>query len=142
MTLSTVLCRPAVHHSPPLAHQSHLLAAPIFQFISAAYGVSVTDAILPIFLKNPAGHMGTIDGRAVLNVDAGAGALEGAFEGDLIRGVPSAYLAGLYTSWALAIALFGVMFICALLPTGVGKLSPEKAVDEKNSEEDAAVVRG
>lgn len=82
--------------------------------------------------------MRRIDGRAVLIVDAGAIALEGTFETDLLRKARSLYLAGVYTSWALASALFGVTFLCSLLPTGVGRLSP----DEKNSYEDAAVVQG
>ena len=84
--------------------------------------------------------MGGVDGHDVLAV--GAGGLEGAFEGDLLRGARLAYLDGLHASWALAIALFGVTFLCALAPTGVGKLSPKKVPDEKSSQEEAAVVQG
>ncbi|KAK7697218.1 hypothetical protein SLS64_013775 [Diaporthe eres] len=96
-----------------------------FQFVSAAYGVGATDAILNnVILNTASGHMGGVDGHDVLS--AGAGGLGGAFQGDLLRGARSAYLDGLHASWALAIALFGVTFLCAVAPTGVGRLSPKE----------------
>lgn len=84
--------------------------------------------------------MGGVDGHDVLSV--GAGGLEAAFEGDLLRGARKAYLDGLHASWALAVALFGVTFLCALGPTGVGRLSPKKVPGEKSSQEEATGVQG
>lgn len=84
--------------------------------------------------------MGGVDGHHVLSV--GAGGLEGVFQGDLLRGARSAYLDGLHASWALAIALFGVTFLCALVLTGVGRLSPKKVPIEKSSQSEAAGVMG
>ncbi|KAL1865037.1 hypothetical protein Daus18300_007384 [Diaporthe australafricana] len=110
-----------------------------FQFVSAAYGVGSTDAILNnIILNNAPGYMGGKDGHDVLSV--GTGGLEAAFEGDLLRGARRAYLDGLHASWALAIALFGVTFLCALGATGVGRLSSKNTSHEKSSQEEAAVV--
>lgn len=84
--------------------------------------------------------MGGADGHDVLSV--GSGGLEGAFQGDLLRGARSAYLDGLHASWALAIALFGVTFLCALAPTGVGRLSPKKVPIEKSSQEESVAMQG
>ncbi|KAG6353572.1 hypothetical protein INS49_005534 [Diaporthe citri] len=112
-----------------------------FRFVSAAYGVGATDAILNnVILINAPGNIGGADRHDVLSV--GAGGLEGAFQGDLLRGARSAHLDGLHASWALAIALFGVTFLCVLAPTGVGRLSPMKVPDEKSSQEEAVVVQG
>lgn len=84
--------------------------------------------------------MGGVDGHDVLSVAAGG--LEGAFQGDLLHGARSAYLDGLRASWAFAIALFGVTFFCALVPTGVSRLSPQKVQLEKSCQEAAAVMQG
>lgn len=84
--------------------------------------------------------MGGVDGHGVMSV--GAAGLEGVFEGDLLRGARLAYLDGLHASWALAIALFGVTFLCALAPTGVGRLAPKKVPDEKSSQDEAVIVQG
>ncbi|KAJ0107033.1 hypothetical protein J7T55_006911 [Diaporthe amygdali] len=103
-----------------------------FQFVSAAYGVGSTDAILNnVILNNVPRYMGGIDGHDVLGV--GAGGLETAFEGDLLQGARSAYLDGLHASWAMAIALFGITFLCALAPTGAGRLSPKKVSDDTSN---------
>ncbi|MCI2435652.1 hypothetical protein KC274_14855, partial [Listeria monocytogenes] len=54
-----------------------------------------------------------------------------AFDGDLLRGARMAYLDGLRGSWALAIALFGITFLCALGPAHGGKLAPKVGADGK-----------
>lgn len=84
-----------------------------------------------VILNNAPIYMRGVDGHDVLRV--GAGGLERVFGGDLLRGARRAYLDGLHASWALAIALFGVTFLCALALTGVGRLAPTGVPDEKSS---------
>lgn len=84
-----------------------------------------------MILNNVPQYMGGIDGHDVLGV--GAGGLETSFEGDLLQGARSAYLDGLHASWAVAIALFGITFLCALTPTGAGRLSPKKVSDDTSN---------
>lgn len=59
-------------------------------------------------------------GEDVLSV--GAGGLQAAFSGEELRGARLAYLDGLRGSWAMAVAMFGVTFLCALVPARGGRL--------------------
>ncbi|KAL4870741.1 hypothetical protein BDV12DRAFT_195213 [Aspergillus spectabilis] len=92
-----------------------------FQFISAAYGVGATDSILNnLLLRTIPTSMPGIDPTSVLN--AGSSGLQAVFEGDELLGARQSYLKGLQGSWALGVALFGVTFLCALVPRKGGRL--------------------
>lgn len=99
VTLSTGLCR--LGQQSIIPRPMHIRVAYLLPHSSNSSQPPmkyITDAILNIILKKAPGHMGRIDGHAVLSVDAGVSALEGSFEGDLLPGARSAYLAGLYAS--------------------------------------------
>lgn len=131
VALSTVLCECVCAVLPLRSHALlTALGRTVFQFVSAAYGVGSTDAILNnLILQKAPVYTGGVDGHKVLA--AGAGGLPVAFDGNLLRGARMAYLDGLRGSWALAIALFGITFLCALGPARGGKLSPKVGADGK-----------
>ncbi|KAJ5406879.1 Major facilitator superfamily domain general substrate transporter [Penicillium sp. CMV-2018d] len=86
-----------------------------FQFISAAYGVGSTDSIMNnLLLKSIPKYMKGINPEEV--IAAGSSGLEEVFSGSALLGARRSYLDGLHGSWAMGIALFGVTFLCALIP--------------------------
>ncbi|KAJ5931925.1 Major facilitator superfamily domain general substrate transporter [Penicillium verrucosum] len=92
-----------------------------FQFISAAYGVGSTDSIMNnLLLKNIPKYMKGINPEEV--IAAGSSGLEEVFSGSALLGARRSYLNGLHGSWAMGIALFGVTFLCALIPKRGGKV--------------------
>lgn len=124
---------------------THHCAHAVFQFVSAAYGVGSTDAIMNnLILQKVPVYMPGETGADVLGV--GAAGLESAFSGDRLRGARLAYLSGLRGSWAMAIAMFGVTFLCALVPARGGKLvrsvDGASGSDEKGNEAAAVPVMG
>ncbi|KAJ5997669.1 Major facilitator superfamily domain general substrate transporter [Penicillium canescens] len=92
-----------------------------FQFISAAYGVGSTDSIMNnLLLKSIPKYMKGINPEEV--IAAGSSGLEQVFSGSALLGARRSYLDGLHGSWAMGIALFGVTFLCALIPKRGGKI--------------------
>ncbi|CAI7625259.1 unnamed protein product [Penicillium viridicatum] len=92
-----------------------------FQFISAAYGVGSTDSIMNnLLLKTIPKYMKGINPEEV--IAAGSSGLEEVFSGSALLGARCSYLDGLHGSWAMGIALFGVTFLCALIPKRGGKV--------------------
>lgn len=98
-----------------------------------------TDAIMNnLILNKVPQYMPGETGADVLGV--GAAGLASAFSGDRLRGARRAYLDGLRGSWAMAMAMFGITFLCALVPARGGRLaastdsgSGDVAGDEKGS---------
>ncbi|KAL4781511.1 hypothetical protein BJX76DRAFT_359799 [Aspergillus varians] len=85
-----------------------------FQFVSAAYCVGSTNSIMNNLLRNILTYMPDLNLEDVLNADSSG--LQDGFEGDELLGASLSYPKGLQGSWALGIALFGVTFLCALVP--------------------------
>ncbi|KGO78011.1 Major facilitator superfamily domain, general substrate transporter [Penicillium italicum] len=93
-----------------------------FQFISAAYRVGSTDSIMNnLLLKNIPKYMKGINPEEVITT--GSSGLEEAFSGSALLGARRCYLDGLHGSWAMGIALFGMPFLCALIPKRGGKVA-------------------
>ncbi|OQE19712.1 hypothetical protein PENFLA_c018G06389 [Penicillium flavigenum] len=92
-----------------------------FQIISAAYGVGSTDSIMNnLLLKSIPKYMEDIHPEEVIS--AGSSGLEEVFSGSELLGARRSYLDGLHGSWAMGIALFGLTFLCALIPKRGGKV--------------------
>ncbi|KAI1158382.1 major facilitator superfamily domain-containing protein [Nemania serpens] len=107
-----------------------------FQFVSAAYGVGATDAILNnLLLSSLPRYLPGQDPEAVLNL--GSSSLQANFQGDQLLGARKAYVEGLHGSWALAIALFGVAFLASLVPKSGGRMTaPSGSDNEKQQDSD------
>lgn len=97
-----------------------------------------------LILKNVPEYMPGEAGADVLGV--GAAGLESAFSGDQLRGARLAYLSGLRGSWAMAIAMFGITFLCALVPARGGRLvasdNGSSDADEKGHKNAAPPMMG
>ncbi|KAI0967144.1 MFS gliotoxin efflux transporter glia [Xylaria arbuscula] len=114
-----------------------------FQFVSAAYGVGATDAILNnLLLSSLPRYLPNEDPHEVLNL--GSSALQTRFQGDELRGAREAYVQGLHGSWALAIALFGAAFLASLIPKSWGRLMARQSQadqeKQRSSDENLGVV--
>lgn len=73
-----------------------------------------------LLLKNIPKYMKGINPEEV--IAAGSSGLEEVFSGSALLGARRSYLDGLHGSWAMGIALFGVTFLCALIPKRGGKV--------------------
>ncbi|KAI0407963.1 MFS gliotoxin efflux transporter glia [Xylaria palmicola] len=94
-----------------------------FNFVSAAYGVGATGSILNnLLLEALPTYLPSKDPHEVLSI--GSSALQKFLQGEQLQGARHAYIRGLRGSWALAIALFGVASLAALLPKSWGQLVP------------------
>lgn len=136
---ATVLCEHSF--SPYLLPTKSMLGLPdsvssVFQFVSAAYGVGATDAILNnLLLSSLPRYLPGQDPEAVLNL--GSSSLQANFQGDQLLGARKAYVEGLHGSWALAIALFGVAFLASLVPKSGGRMTaPSGSDNEKQQDSD------
>lgn len=97
-----------------------------------------------LILQKAPVYMPGVIGADVLGV--GAGGLQAAFSGDELRGARLAYLDGLRGDWAMAIAMFGLTFLCALVPARGGRLVPSDSgsdgADEKGDNKITVPVMG
>lgn len=55
-------------------------------------------------------------------ISAGSSGLEEVFSGSELLGARRSYIDGLHGSWAMGIALFGLTFLCTLIPKRGGKV--------------------
>lgn len=118
ITMATVLCTAKCIQDTNCQPADPFI---VFQFISAAYGVGSTDSIMNnLLLKNIPKYMKSINPEEV--IAAGSSGLEEVFSGSALLGARRSYLDGLHGSWAMGIALFGVTFLCALIPKRGGKV--------------------
>ncbi|KAI0437892.1 MFS gliotoxin efflux transporter glia [Xylaria telfairii] len=107
-----------------------------FQFVSAAYGVGATDAILNnVLLSWLPQYLPDEDPHEVLKL--GSSALQTRFEGEKLRGARRAYMKGLHASWALAIALFGVATLASLIPKSGGHMMPRENQSDQEKQRDS-----
>ncbi|KAI1427622.1 MFS gliotoxin efflux transporter glia [Xylaria sp. FL1777] len=105
-----------------------------FQFASAAYGIGATGSILNnLLLLSLPEYLPGVDPYSILAL--GSSALQTQLEGDELRDVRLAYLRGLHGSWALAIALFGVASVAALVPKRGGQMLPPPQAQADQSTE-------
>ncbi|KAI1484460.1 hypothetical protein F5X96DRAFT_675621 [Biscogniauxia mediterranea] len=106
----------------------------IFQFISAAYGVGSTDSVLNnLLLESLPRYLPSQNPFEALHL--GASSLESSFNGDELRGDRRDYLDGLHGSWALAIALFDVAFLAALMSKAGDRLEARQHHRDSESQE-------